>query len=111
MSLPQDTGARAARLARQGYSYRSIGARLGVDESSIRRMPEVREARIAADPNAHSVTNRKATVACRVQPATELISRVEWTLASLLGSDYTLSAPDRRRLQTILRAAQEGLDR
>ena len=101
----------AVDLAREGYSYRAIGEILGIDESRVRRDPEVRKARIAADPDAHSVTNRAATVACRVQPATELISRVEWTLASLLGSDYTLSASDRRRLQTILGAAQEGLDR
>jgi len=46
---------------------------------------------MGADPDAHSVTRQRATIACRLQPATELISRVEWTLASLLGNDYDLS--------------------
>lgn len=106
-----DTAARksAVTLASQGWSYRRIGAELGCDESVIRRTPEVRAARIKADPNAHSVTTRSATVACRVQPATELISRIEWTLASLLGADYRLSLNDARRLANILQAGLEGL--
>jgi hypothetical protein len=103
--------AKAVDLALRGHSYRTIGEVLGVAESTVRRMPDVREARIAAEPNAHSTTRKTATVACRVQPATELISRVEWTLASLLGSDYDLCARDRHRLESILRAAQEGLDK
>lgn len=99
----------AVSLARQGMSYRQIGAELEVDESTIRRIPEIRAARIAADPNAHSATVRTDTIACRVQPATELISRVEWTLASLLGADYRLSPNNAKRLGRILRAGLEGL--
>jgi hypothetical protein len=101
---------RAVSLAAAGMSYRRIGALLGVDESLVRRDERVRAARIATDPDAHSVTRRRPSAACRVLPATEQIERVELILSSLLGEDYSLSSADRRRLSRVLTTAIGRID-
>jgi hypothetical protein len=108
-STPQaERYARAAELAGTGMSYRAIGPRVGLDESAVRRDPTVRAARVAADPEAHSVTTKTNPMVCRIESASELITRVKLDLDALL-SGYELSTRDRRRLRQVLTSAMERI--
>lgn len=112
VSRSRDPIKEAVRLAAQGMSYRQIGPQVGLDESVLRRNPAVREARIAADPEAHSVTVDRPTVACAIPPAREEIQRVEYALTDLVNTEkYKLSKPDAKRLLSIIRTAETELER
>lgn len=101
--------ARAVELAAEGHSYRQIGPMVGLDESIVRRDPDVRAARVAADPEAHSVTLRTNPMVCRIESAGELIAKVKTTLDEVLSEGYILSTKDKDRLRRILSGALERL--
>ena len=105
-----DVTDRAIELARDGVSYRQMGQILKIDESSLRRSPEVRAAREQADPDAHSVRHYDRTAACDIEPATEVIEKIHVWLDRLLGPVYTLSPKDAETIRDILAAALKELD-
>jgi hypothetical protein len=96
----------AAKLARQGLSYRQISKNLGISDTVLRKNPEVRKARLEGDPEAHSQTNGQS-VACRIEAAPTLITNIELDLKRILGPMYTLNESDRKRLVRVLQASLE----
>lgn len=105
-----DKLAEAVKLAATGMSYRAIGPAVGLDESVVRRDPAVRAARVQADPEAHSVTLKTRSLACRIESAAELIDRLEVTIDALIQpGDYQLSISDRKRIRRILAGAMERI--
>lgn len=101
---------RAIELAAQGWSYRQIGPEVGLDESQVRRDPEVRKASAAARPEIVSKTNYTNSVVCRIYNASEVISSMERDAEDLVGPKYTLSRKDIRRLRKLATQLVEALD-
>lgn len=93
----------AVRLAKRGTSYRKIAKQVGLDESAVRRNPEVRKARMKADPEAHSELLRPSAASCRALSVPERMTRIERELKYLLDIGmYRLSAKDQTRLTRIM---------
>lgn len=84
-----------------------IGAELGISERSVRRIPGVREELYGTEPP--SRTNGTSVVACRTQPASEVIHHIELDVKKILSDFYTLNQRDKKRLLKVAASIQEEL--
>jgi DNA-directed RNA polymerase specialized sigma24 family protein len=99
----------AVLLAGEGLSYRKIANQLGVDESTVRRDPVVRAAKLEADPEAHS-SFVGHTHYCEVPSAEKIIRHIEHDVKYITGPKFRLTKKDRKRVIKALREGLEALD-
>ena len=91
-------------------SYREAAEAVGMDESTIRRDPEIRAERLKVNPEAHSTTNYTSRAACSTLSAAEQlhtlsedIGSVEIEIDYLTDEQYyTLNATDKKALKGLL---------
>lgn len=101
-----------AKLAAQGMTYDRIGKILGVNESTVRRKPEIRKAREAAEPGTNgSQPHPENTIACGLEPVPDIIKDIEfWTGRVLSKKVYTLGKRDLDKLANILKKALKEIE-